>query len=383
MSNQFLISFLALLLFNATALLADLKSNNGTINFDIHNNGNKQMVLNSNGLGIGVSSPSSNLDFRGSMSYGVSMVTSNANLLNLNSMVIVTSSTNNVELTLPAPSAVNGRVYTIKHSSNDIHSTLTSSANIDGQPYFSLRPIPNSFINPFVTVLSDGSTWNVINYKNQTLADTVASSNLVVWWTFDDVSNGIFNDSGSYGNDGVISGSSNYQHITGRIGAAVKSLARVPLLSLTHNTSTTLNSLSAGFWIKASDAAVATWQIWRGILRKTDFAIGWQVDVNGSATRKIRTRTDSSSSSSNKTTAETDVFDDTWHHVVYTAGAGSINFYVDGNSISNTSYDTGAGNTISNNINITLDMDVEMSIDEVRIYDRVLTSGEVAQWFSE
>ena len=351
--------------------------------FDVNNDSIPEMTLTEAGLGLGLSTPSSNLDLRGSLGYGISTVTSDTNLENLNSMILVGSSVNNIVLTLPDPSTVLGRIYTIKHSQNSGSSTLSSSANIDGMPYLALKPIPGSALKPFVTVISDGSTWNVINYKNQEVEDTVASSNLLFWWSFDDSPTTSFADLSSLNNDGVINGSADYEQVDGRIGAAIRGLSQQAFVSISDASTGTLTNLSVGFWIKASDAAEAGWSNWRAIIDKSDLTNGWQIDVDNASPRRLRSRIDASSSSSNRTSTAGDVFDDIWHHIVYTAGAGSIHYYVDGSSVASSSYSTGSGNTIENSEDLTVQLESDMYLDEIRLYNRVLTSDEVSEWFSE
>lgn len=380
---SFKMRFVLLVILLSNFLSADIKSSSETLKFDVNNDSTAEMTLTETGLGIGLSTPSSNLDLRGSLAYGISTVTSDANLENLNSIILVGSSVNNIVLTLPDPSSVVGRTYTIKHSQNSGTSTLSSSANIDGMPYLALKTIPGSTSQPYVTVISDGATWNVINYKNQEVEDTVASSNLLFWWSFDDSPTTSFADLSSLNNDGVLNGSADFEQVDGRMGAAVRGLSQQVFLSISDASTGTLTDLSVGFWIKASDAAEAGWSDWRAIIDKSNFTNGWQIDVDNSSPRRLRSRIDASSSSSNRTSSAGDVFDDTWHHIVYTAGAGSINYYVDGSSVASNSYSTGSGNTIENSENLTVQLEPDMYLDEVRLYNRVLTSDEVSEWFSE
>ncbi len=367
-------------------LSADLKSTSGNIKFDSNSDGVQEMTLTPSGLGIGKAAPLSSLDVEGTLGLSYSLVTGNTTLDAMNSVVIVGSSVNNVILTLPDPSTTSDRLYTIKHNNNSVRSTLTSSANIDGEPYLAINPITNSRINPSVTVMSDGTTWNVLNAYLQDASNVVGSDNLIVWWTFDDEPTTTYQDHSHQGNDGVIGGSADYQQIDGVAGRAVKGISRQTLLSVTDNSSLTLGTVSAGFWIKGSDADEASWANYETILSKmTVNQNGWQFDFNssGSSPRLIRTRSDVSTSDRNNVTTNIDVFDNTWHHVVYTMADDTASFYVDGSLSSTRSLATGSGNTLSNSSDLYLIPDVNISIDEVRVYDRELSASEVSQWFAE
>lgn len=134
-------------------LFADVKSSTGTLSFDVNGDGQKQMVLNANGLGIGTSSPSSNLQvsgntlLTGTLSVG-SSTASDANLhvsgtlafsndsisddstLSQHSMVSVDTSTKNVAATLPYAGNVIGRKITVikTHASNNL--LITGGGNL-------------------------------------------------------------------------------------------------------------------------------------------------------------------------------------------------------------------------------------------------------------
>ena len=69
--------------------------------------------------------------------------------------------------------------------------------------------------------------------------------------------------------------------------------------------------------------------------------------------------------------------------MVYTAGEGNITFYVDGAQSSTRTYDTRSGNTLSNTTGLTLSLKEDFYIDELRVYDRILDSSEVSEWFEE
>jgi len=377
---------LILLLLLMTPCFADVTSTGNQIKFDLQMDHQAEMILNETGLGINTISPLSSLDINGTLGLSASVVSSDANLENLNSIILVGSSANNVILTLPNASSVTGRFYTIKHNNNTVRSTLTSSSNIDGEPYLALNPIANNRLHPCVTVMSDGTTWNVISAHRQNLSDLVASDNLVVWWSFDDEPTTTYLDHSLNGNNGTIGGAADYIQINGKVGRAIQGITRQTMLSVTHNSTLAFTAVSAGFWIKGSNVDEASWGNYSSILSKMNTNIhGWQFDFNQNTVspRRIRTRTDVSTSDVNNVTTEVDVFDDAWHHVVYTMADDTASFYVDGTLSSTRNLLTGSGNTISNTSTLYLFSEVNMGMDEIRIYNRELSATEVYQWFIE
>ena len=165
-------------------MVADVKSTNGTINFDSNFDGAPEAVLNSRGFGLGTTNPSANLQVEGNAMMSGTMVvggTSNASGSNLHvngswgfsvqtvtgntplsgSVVLADTTAGNIVLTLPAASAVSGRVYTVKKTSNSHTLLLGSATPIDGLPGVELSSSSSAF--PYVQVMSDGTTWRILS----------------------------------------------------------------------------------------------------------------------------------------------------------------------------------------------------------------------------
>jgi len=111
-------------------------------------------------IGIGTTSPNSTLDLRGSFSGNYQAFTGNT--VAGTDYTLVFTGTSAATLTLPDAGTITGRLYWIKNASSNT-STLTiattSSQTIDG---VTTQILNNS--NQSMTVISDGSNWNIIGY---------------------------------------------------------------------------------------------------------------------------------------------------------------------------------------------------------------------------
>lgn len=201
---------------------SDVKSTSGSIGFDVQRNGSNEMILNSTGLGIGTS-PSSNLQVQGntlisetlniggtggsanlnvhgSLSFGVSSLSSSANLTT-NSYVLVDTSVDNVALFLPYAGNATGRQYTIKKTSNLNKIWIAGGGNlIDHRSCIELSATAQTL--PSMKLLSDGQQWYISN-SNATITE-IASDNLVGWWTFDEEAGITANDSSNLSHNGTL-----------------------------------------------------------------------------------------------------------------------------------------------------------------------------------
>lgn len=174
-----------------SSLFSDVISPFGEIKFDIQSNGQSEMILNGEGLGIGVSpsanlhvngnaiipqkifignnSGSSNLNIHGTLGYVTKVVSSNTTLGD-DAMVLVDTSSANVKLTLPNADLHEGKIIQVKHILGDSEVTIFSEDQIDGDknvisfPYSSTEKHQASFIaasgNWFILTKSDGANFS-------------------------------------------------------------------------------------------------------------------------------------------------------------------------------------------------------------------------------
>ena len=166
--------------------VAEVRSINGTINFDSNFDGVPEAVLNSTGFGIGTTAPSTNLHLSGNAIVSGSMVvggTANASGSNLyisgtmgvsvqtvsgnttlsaNSVVLADTSAGNIWLYLPSPSSASGRTYLVKKTSNS-HSLYLNGGSglIDGMGQLSVEGSSTGGY-PYMQVINSGNAWYVI-----------------------------------------------------------------------------------------------------------------------------------------------------------------------------------------------------------------------------
>jgi len=155
------------------------------IRFDVNGDGTAEMLLNSNGLGIGTSNGLSTLEVHGSLGFGFENISSNTTLSS-NAIVFADTSADNLTLTLPDTATVTGRVYYIKKTNNSNQLLITSNDLIDGE-ISALEMTASTKGTPFLQVMSDGTAWHTMNRSDD--AQTVmASDNLIGWWKLDETS---------------------------------------------------------------------------------------------------------------------------------------------------------------------------------------------------
>jgi len=167
------------------SLSADVKSTSGEIRFDVNDDNAEEMRLNSTGLGIGTTSPTSTLDLKGSFGMNLQLVSGNTTLSS-NSLILVDSTSDNVFLTLPTASSVTGRQYWIKKRSGNNQVWITASETIDGLDGH-LELTEEIRFQPYVHMVSDGSAWFVIN-STPNVQNVIAADNLIGWWKLDESS---------------------------------------------------------------------------------------------------------------------------------------------------------------------------------------------------
>lgn len=163
-----------------------IKSTSGNIIFDIDEDDIPEARLNSTGLAIGTdlqptaklhvagnivvtndlllgsNSGNSNFEVAGSMGFNMQTITTNTTLSG-NSVVLVDTSSANLNLILPDVFPVKGRQYIIKKTTTVNHILLGSSDNlIDGYSGYMFTSGNMGFMN----IVSNGSTWDIITTKD-------------------------------------------------------------------------------------------------------------------------------------------------------------------------------------------------------------------------
>ena len=386
--------YLSYLLFISTCF-SDIQSTNGKIRFNIQIGGQAEMILNSTGLGIGMlpsanlsvagnaivsdqlfiggENGSSNLNVNGTISYGFQTVSSNT-ILGNHSIVLADTSSDNITITLPYAGNVIGRQYQIKKTatSNSVWISGGGSLIDDTSPI----ELPQSNMAS-IKLLSDGSQWYVIESKD--LSETVASDNLVGWWKLDENSGVTALDSSQLNNDGSLNGAMSFSGngIVGKIARGLAFDSVNDYISVSDDSSLNLtDNFTISLWHKGS-ATVLGWDV---LIAKEYWnnSEGWVI---------YRQSTGDVYFSTNSTARIiiTDPFlDENWHNLAITIASGTATLYIDGikmssatTPITQTTVPLHIGARHQNNGTSYTDP-VRGFLDDVRIYNRALTTTEIS-----
>ncbi|MCP4613538.1 MAG: LamG domain-containing protein [Planctomycetes bacterium] len=216
-----------------------------------------------------------------------------------------------------------------------------------------------------------GDVWS---FRTEPLT-SIYDPDLVGWWKLDDDGSGFLTDSSGYGNHGTINGDPLW--VAGFDGDALEFDNAGDYISIDgYKGVTGTNPFTITAWIKTTtNGQMISWGS-GGTGQRVEFRI------NGG-----RLRCDSAGGNIQ---ADTNVLDNQWHHVAVTVienatlSSGDVTFYLDGQDDTRTSSDT-------DSFNITSSYDVKIgqmydfsssrwfigSIDDVRIYSKVLTPEEI------
>jgi len=199
LNNKFF--FFAIFVFSYSVQGQSIISTTGKINFDTNFDTQNEATLDGTGLGIGIDQPSGNLHVAGNAiiqnSLNIGNEPSSANLylkgimafsyqslnqdttLGAHSYVMVDTSSNDVHLTLPEASSLDGHVITIKktNAANRVNIDVDGSSGCNTQGL----PIATGGTYPYVKYISANDEWQVISKSEATSWSPSAISDIVFW----------------------------------------------------------------------------------------------------------------------------------------------------------------------------------------------------------
>lgn len=240
-------------------------------------------------------------------------------------------------------------------------------------------------------VLSAGEISTLYKTRSVSKRKTVSRSGLVGHWKFDDASGISATDSSGQGNTGTLNGSmTDSDWVNGKRGKALDFDGTNDYVDL-GSSKTYISStapFSTSFWFNA-ESSPNTYSVILGL--KTDLTnqlqIGYSSDSNFDFHVIFSGQGAGSGVFSNLPSANE------WHHGIITfdgvdyQATGSYKIYIDGVSQSLTSASSSGGATNANAIGWRIGgvstNYFKGKIDDVRIYDRVLSSTEVAALYNE
>jgi hypothetical protein len=213
----------------------------------------------------------------------------------------------------------------------------------------------------------------------------VNPSGLKAYLAFDgpSVSGTTVTDLSNNGNNGVLANGATVD--IGVVGQSLKCDGVNDYLTI-NDANVVGNTVTTTFWVKS----IGKNSGWGRIVSKTGAATnspGWEMMVN-SAGPAIRVRISTSVNAVQDFYANGEELDGRWHHIALTISGGTLELFRDGVSAGTQTYSEGTGIANSGaalrlcvrteNVG---DARFEGQIDEFRLYDRVLSAGEIKQLY--
>ena len=213
------------------------------------------------------------------------------------------------------------------------------------------------------------------------------NNNLIGWWKLDEGAGTIAADSSIYDNDGNLAGDPNShpQWVAGHIGSALDFNGVTDYVDCSNDVSLNepniTGKITLAAWVKTDDCGNSQWNPY---ITKGDFAYTLQqrspagtgineleIAIYGTGTTWYFASTPVDSS-----------FNGVWHHLAGTYNGSQVKLYVDGELNAITDY-VGPIATSTANVNLGKSSDFTDRwynglLDDVRIYSRALSQGEVA-----
>ncbi|MBF0199689.1 MAG: hypothetical protein HQL32_18370, partial [Planctomycetes bacterium] len=254
---------------------ADIRSTTDIV-FDVNDDLVNEAILNSTGLGIGVTPSSnlhvagnssitqkltigsstlssSNLYINGRMSIGTATVSSDSTL-SASSLYFANSASSNLRLELPYSGNVTGRTITIKKTSHLNTVWIGGGGNlIDSSSEITMGNTDSNSL-PYLKVISNGSSWASLSSNDCT--SSIAAGNLVLHYTLDEDSGTVVNDSSGYDKHASLANLTfSANSVAGVIGNGLEKKNNGTNAGVNNgpelNAVISGNTLSISFWIKS------------------------------------------------------------------------------------------------------------------------------------
>jgi hypothetical protein len=261
-------------------LWAQVQSTTGQINFDIQDDGLPEATLNAQGFGIGVATPSANLEVAGNAivterlsvggesvsqsnlhiqgAFGFGAVTNSGNYLDKpnQSIVFADTASTNVLVQMPYAGNVIGRHYFVKKTSIENKLWIQGGGNLIDD-YQTLE------FGPELTcaqVSSDGVQWRILSLYGS--GNVVAHDNLIAWYKLDETSGNTVTDFSGMNNTAYLQSSTMASSSnTGLFGSSYESFGSSTETFILTPSGTSVKGMSAltiSFWARLDALANAT-----------------------------------------------------------------------------------------------------------------------------
>lgn len=385
--------------------MGDIKSLSGQISFDVDSNGQAEMLLSGNQLGIGTLTPtanlhvagnglvhqllvgsintsSSNLHLNGSISFSTETINSD-DMIEDSSHIFADTSSDNLLLTLPYAANVSGRLVNIKKSSRN--NTLWVRANggsIDSS-YSTLEITADESSLASLSLISNGSQWYLLN-SNGFSGNQILNTGMDAWYSFNSDSGNTLSDISGTGHSGTLvspGGNSSFGTDDGIIGKGIAFNGVDEYVQISAGTSSDFDTPGQNFSVSLWFKAYSTGRIFHvGSDSLTSDHYSAYIESSGNL---IFSWTPGGTSNSPYEVSG-NYMDGNWHHIVgLRNGARTGQFWVNGVLEVD---DTDNSGTLSG-INISTDFYFGRSaggidylngaVDEFRLFTRTLSPDEI------
>ncbi len=395
-------------------LWGDILTDSGNIYFDANADNAREVALNGKNLGIGTTTPSTNLhvlgnayissnlgigtanplsslEVSGTLGLSVQSVSANTTLSG-NTIVLADTSSANLTLTLPYSGNAFGRMYTIKKVTNSNELVVVATGNVDGV-YDSLSLSSGNTSYPFASVVSGNTSWSITSISTYSLPHL--SANLIGWWRLDETSGTKALDSSAGNQQGTTSGSPTWNSTSGKIKGMLACPTSSDNMSLGNHSKFYFGSgnFTVAFWVR-KNANSSGWTNWRGVTKWYDNSTTsmdeWSVDLADSATGGTNKPEFESyfNSTSRVATATNALTIGQWAHLAGVRDGTSIRLYMNGKqeavtgTLAASDALTNTGRPIVISASGSQATGSNADYDDLRIYNRALSTAEILALYS-
>jgi hypothetical protein len=375
-----------------SSIFGDVSSKEAALNFDVLDDNHYEMILNSQGLGIG-GAPTTTLDVSGNvyisnnLSIGNVSTTSNFHvhgtmgsshqtvasntILSSNSYVLVNTSSSNIQLTLPSANVCSGRVYIIKKMSHLNYLWVHGGGSlIDGTSPIEISP-STSCVYPSTSLYSNGIQWYTMNSSPS--PTSVSSSNLVAYYAFEELTSGTVLDSSGAGHHGTHHNfSSSNIGVSGVTGLGLSYDGINDKITVPHHEDLNLNhSWTISLWSKFISQPYS----WPTMVKKggptvSGAGYSFRLNFDGANSGEALMQREGIFNQSSSVVSVSGV----WTHIAASYRPGLLTIYINGKA-TNTYSVTYA--TVTDATDMIIGYRHNFVIDELRIYNKELSSSEV------
>jgi len=379
-------------------LQADVKSTSGSIDFDRNGDGQIEARLDSNGLSLGSFSPSANLHVKGNVilesgnvwlgnSYQTSSIEfggtigqrfttlstdTTLSISDASSLFLIDSSSDNITVTLPYAGNVMGRQYQFKKISTANFVRIASTESIDGFDSQLDMSFPSNGLSS-VKLMSNGNTWFVLDKSND-VVQVVAAANLIGWWKLDETSGTLAADSSGLGNHGVLGGAGatfSDNNVIGVIQGGMNFDSKSNYIDITNFNGLSTSQITVSCW-----AYLKVNVDWNRYVNHEWVNNGWLLYSNSAGA--VYFGIGQGAVQSNAISANSVVVLEQWFFLAGTYDGANVKVYMNGSLVATTAK---ASATLDNVGAVDISKNLNGYMDDVRIYSRALTAGEILQLY--